>query len=108
MLKGDKFEFERGAAAKTENDDGYNAKENRHHDRDGTAGSRKSPASLGPVEILSKDTDHILGNRRLSDLESKLEQFTVNAGRAPEPVLPAHPPNELAQFAADLGTSRSA
>src|SRR5262245_14180451 len=49
MLKSDKSEFKRGAAAKTQNDDRYNGKENR------TAGSRKSPASLSPVEILSKD-----------------------------------------------------
>src|SRR6266851_10389366 len=35
---------QRGAAAKTENQDRYNGKENRHHDRDGTAGSSKSPA----------------------------------------------------------------
>src|SRR5258708_40163274 len=55
MLKSDKLEFERGAAAKTENQDRYNGKENRHHDRDGRAGSQKSPASLSPVEILSKD-----------------------------------------------------
>jgi hypothetical protein len=39
MLKSDKLEFERGAAAKTENEDRYKGKENRHHDRDGTAGS---------------------------------------------------------------------
>jgi hypothetical protein len=55
MLKSDKLEFERGAAAKTENQDRYKGKENRHHDCDGTAGSQKSPASLSPVEILSKD-----------------------------------------------------
>src|SRR5262245_30153328 len=56
MLKSDKFEFKCGAAAKTKNDDRYNGKENRHHDPDGTAGSRKSPAFLSPVEILSKDS----------------------------------------------------
>ncbi len=56
----DKFEFERGAAAKTENEDRYNGKENRHHDRDGTAGSSKSLASLSPVEILSKDRCNLL------------------------------------------------
>jgi hypothetical protein len=39
ILKSDKLEFERGAAAKTENEDRYKGKENRHHDRDGTAGS---------------------------------------------------------------------
>jgi hypothetical protein len=55
MLKSDKPELERGAAAKTENEDRYNGKENRHHDRDGTAGSSKSPGSISPVEILSKD-----------------------------------------------------
>jgi hypothetical protein len=63
MLKSDKLEFERGAAAKTENQDRYNGKENRHHDRDGTAGSGKSPASLGPVEILSKDSGAITSVR---------------------------------------------
>jgi hypothetical protein len=31
--------FERGAAAETENQDRYNCKENRHHVRDGMAGS---------------------------------------------------------------------
>jgi hypothetical protein len=39
MLKSDKLEFERGAAAKTEGEDRNNGRENRHHDRDGTAGS---------------------------------------------------------------------
>jgi hypothetical protein len=39
MLKGDKLEFERGTAAKAENQDQYNGKGNRHHDRDGTAGA---------------------------------------------------------------------
>jgi hypothetical protein len=39
MLKSDKFEFERGAAVKAEDEDRYNGKENRHHDRDGTADS---------------------------------------------------------------------
>jgi hypothetical protein len=39
VLKSHKLEFERGAAAKTENEDRYNGRENRHHDRYGTAGS---------------------------------------------------------------------
>jgi hypothetical protein len=45
-------------------------------------------------------TDHVLVNGRLGDLEPKLEQFPVNAGYTPEPVLP---PNELAQLATGLG-----
>ena len=51
MLKSDKLEFERDAAAKTENQDRYKGKENRHHDRDGMAGPRKSPVLLSLVEI---------------------------------------------------------
>jgi hypothetical protein len=39
MLKSDKLEFECGAAAKTKNEDRYNGRANRHHDRYGTAGS---------------------------------------------------------------------
>src|SRR5882757_1733342 len=50
--------------------------------------------------------DHVLGNGRLGDLETKLEQFAVDAGCTPEPVFPAHLPNEFAQFATDLGASR--
>ena len=65
MLKRDKLDFERGTAAKTEGEDRNNAKENCHHDRYGTAGSLKSPASLGPVDILSKDNGHLMsqGNK---------------------------------------------
>jgi hypothetical protein len=55
MLKSDKLEFEPGAAAKAKTKIDTTAEKNRHHDRYGTAGSLKSPASLGPVEILSKD-----------------------------------------------------
>jgi hypothetical protein len=56
MLKGDKLEFEGGAAAKPKSKDRNNDQENRYHDCDGTAGSRKSPAPLSSLEILSKDS----------------------------------------------------
>jgi hypothetical protein len=46
-LKGNKLKFQRGAAAKTEGEDRNNGGKNRHHDGDGTAGCRKSPAFLG-------------------------------------------------------------
>jgi hypothetical protein len=39
MLKSDNLKFERGAAAKTDSEEQYNGRENRHHDHDGTAGS---------------------------------------------------------------------
>ena len=51
MTHGHQLNFQRGAAAKTEGEEQNNGGENRPHDRDGTAGRRKSPAFLGPVEI---------------------------------------------------------
>jgi 3-oxoacyl-[acyl-carrier protein] reductase len=58
MLKSDKFELKRGAAAKAKGNDRYNRKENRHHNRDGTAGSRKSPAALSPVDFEQGQAMH--------------------------------------------------
>lgn len=49
--------------------------------------------------------DRVLGNDRLGDLEPELGQFTVDARCIPEPVLPARPPNDLAQVATDPRTS---
>ena len=45
---------------------------------------------------------HIPTNCRLSDLETELEQFTMNVWGAPERVRPAHLANERAQFSRDL------
>jgi hypothetical protein len=39
MSQGDKLKLQRGAATKTKNEDRHNGKENRQHDRHGTAGS---------------------------------------------------------------------
>jgi hypothetical protein len=51
MSQGNKLKFQRGAAANKEFEDRNNGAENRHHDRDGMAGPRKSPAFLNLVEI---------------------------------------------------------
>ncbi len=51
MSQGNKLKFQRGAAANTEFEDRNKGAENRHHDRDGTAGPRKSPVCLSLVEI---------------------------------------------------------
>jgi len=45
---------------------------------------------------------HIPTNCRLSDLETELEQFTMNVWGAPERGRPAHLANERAQFSRDL------
>src|SRR5947209_15225078 len=49
--------------------------------------------------------DHIFGDRRLGDLEPELEQFTMDARRAPQWVLLAHPLDEFAQLTANSGPS---
>jgi hypothetical protein len=51
MAQGNKLKFQRGAATKAEGEDRNNGGENRHHNRDGTTGPRKSPAFLSLVEI---------------------------------------------------------
>ena len=51
MSQGNKVKFQRGAAANTEFEDRNKGAENRHHDRDGMAGPRKSPVFLSLVEI---------------------------------------------------------
>jgi esterase/lipase superfamily enzyme len=71
-------------------------------DRVGVMAQKRSPA----LRRRPAMADHVLGNSRFGDLEPKLEQFAVNAGCTPEPVLPAHPPNKFAHFATDPRTSR--
>ena len=51
--------------------------------------------------------DHVLGDRRLGDLEAKLEQFTVDAGHAPQSVLLAYLPYEFAQLPTNVGNRAS-
>jgi hypothetical protein len=51
MSQGNKLQFQLSAAANTEFEDRNKGAENRHHDRDGTAGPRKSPVFLSLVEI---------------------------------------------------------
>src|SRR3981189_1927408 len=46
--------------------------------------------------------DHVLGNARLRDLKPELEQFAVDAWRAPKRVFDAHPPDQRAQLHVDL------
>src|SRR6202171_2377167 len=46
--------------------------------------------------------DHVLGDARLRDLKSELEQFAVDARRTPKLVLPAHMPDQRAQLHLNL------
>jgi hypothetical protein len=51
MSQGNELKVQRAAAANTEFEDRNKGTENRHHDRDGMTGRRKSPVFLGLVEI---------------------------------------------------------
>src|SRR5258708_284375 len=46
--------------------------------------------------------DHVLGDARLRDLKPELEQFAVDAWRAPKRIFDAHPPDQDAQLRRDL------
>src|ERR1019366_5381363 len=46
--------------------------------------------------------DHVLGDARLRDLKSELEQFAVDAWRAPKRIFDAHSPDQHAQLRFDL------
>src|SRR6202166_2676070 len=58
----------------------------------------------GPPSLAGRPPpfDHVLGNARLRDLKPELEQFAVNAWRAPKRVFDAHPPDQSAQLHVDL------
>src|SRR6266478_1209085 len=45
--------------------------------------------------------DHVLRDARLRDLKPELEQFAVNARRAPKRIFDAHPPDQRAQLRVD-------
>src|SRR5713226_4054096 len=57
-----------------------------------------SPSLAGRPPSL----DHVLGDARLRDLKPELEQFAVNAWRAPKRIFDAHPPDQHAQLRFDL------
>jgi hypothetical protein len=40
--------------------------------------------------------DHVLGDARLRDLKPELEQFAVDAWRAPKRIFDVHPPDQYA------------
>ena len=46
--------------------------------------------------------DHVLGDARLRDFKPELEQFAVDALRAPKRIFDAHPPDQCAQLRVDL------
>src|SRR5215471_8233213 len=58
----------------------------------------------GPPSLAGQTSpfDHVLGDARLRDLKPELEQFAVDAWRAPKRILDADPPDHFAQLRAHL------
>src|SRR6476620_4242541 len=58
----------------------------------------------GPPSLAGRPPsfDHVLGDARLSDLNPELEQFTMDARRAPKRIFHAHLPDQRAQLRFDL------
>src|ERR1700716_1706529 len=58
----------------------------------------------GPPSLAGRPPpfDPVLGDARLRDLKPELEQFAVNAWRAPKRIFGAHPPDQRAQLRVDL------
>src|ERR1700682_1716337 len=58
----------------------------------------------GPPSLSGRPprVDHVLGAARLRDLKPELEQFAVNAWRAPKRIFDAHPLDQYAQLRVNL------
>src|ERR1700745_3957484 len=61
-------------------------------------------AQEGPPSLIrrSRPLDHVLRDARLRDLKPELEQFAVNAWRAPKRIFDTDPPDQSAQLGVDL------
>ena len=51
------------------------------------------------------NTDHILGDARLTDVDAEFQQFPVKTRRTPERILAAHGADELAKVLRDIGST---
>jgi hypothetical protein len=70
-----------------------------------TTSSNQSSASVSPMHPeegspslagRSPSFDHVLGDARLRDFKPELEQYAVDAWRAPKRIFDAHPPDQYA------------
>src|SRR5450631_3783710 len=65
---------------------------------------RRVVTQEGPPSLAGRPPpfDHVLGDARLRDLKPELEQFAVDARRAPKRIFDAHPSDQRAQIRLDL------
>src|SRR5271154_2806273 len=64
---------------------------------------RRVVTQEGPPSLAGRPPpfDHVLGDARLRDLKSELEQFAVDAWRTPKWIFDAHPADQRAQLRFD-------
>src|SRR5450432_4296023 len=65
---------------------------------------RRVVTQEGPPSLAGRrpSFDHVLGDAGLRDFKPELEQFAVDAWRAPKRIFDAHPPDQCAQLRFDL------
>jgi hypothetical protein len=54
------------------------------------------------------NTDHVLGDARLTDVDAEFQQFPVKTRRTPERILAAHGADELANVLGNIGSTELA
>jgi len=94
------------SAAESDDDEGIEQVETDGRDHEQVHGGdvRRVVAQEGPPPLAGRPPsfDHVLGDAGLRDLKPELEQFAVNAWRAPKRIFDAHPPDQRAQLRVDL------
>jgi hypothetical protein len=76
----------------------------RDHEQIHGGNVRRVVTQEGPPSLAGRlpSLDRVLGDARLRDFKPELEQFTVDAWRAPKRIFDAHPPDQYAQLRVDL------
>src|SRR6202166_3038664 len=94
------------SAAEPDDDEGVEQVEANGRDNEQVHGGnvRRVVMQEGPPSLARRPPsfDHVLGDARLRDLKPELEQFAVDAWRAPKRIFDAHLPDQRAQFRFDL------
>src|SRR5260370_13245540 len=94
------------SAVEPDNDEGIEQVETDSWNNEQVHGGdvRRVVTQEGPPSLAGRrpSFDHVLGDARLRDLNSELEQFAVDAWRAPKRIFDAHPPDQCAQLRFDL------
>src|SRR5450631_4019032 len=94
------------SAVEPDNDEGIEQVETDSWNNEQVHGGdvRRVVTQEGPPSLAGRrpSFDHVLDDARLRDLNPELEQFAVDARRAPKRIFEAHPPDQHAHLRVDL------